>query len=156
MDILLFNNLSDNNYLYKKLQPIIPEGSEGPEILVHFLKDSSIVDPELELSATTKCDTANYMYIPKFGRYYWITNWDVSQGKIIISGHADPLMSFKNHLNKTEIELERSEFEYNLYLPDDELPLEVRPGIRTIEFDNSFEEDTHFILILAGDNSGGE
>lgn len=157
MDCLLFNNLSDKKFLYKRIQPIIPEGAEGPEIPIHVLEDSSDVGLRFILSSPTKVMEANYMFLPSIGRYYYINDWTMSQGKIIITAHVDVLMSYKNFITKTSVLLDRQEQQenFNLYLPDDHLPLEEKSNVRTIEFKKSFEENTNFILILAGSNQGG-
>ena len=61
----------------------------------------------------------NYMYIPEFGRYYFITNIIGASGnRAEVHGHVDVLMSFDAQIRESHVIAERSTSNYNFFLHD--------------------------------------
>ena len=89
-------------------------------------------------------------YVPDLGRFYYIEEKTMSNGRLFIKAKVDVLMSFAEEILNTWVVLERSEKLFNLYLPDNLLPLETPSNVRTIDFPSGFQNDSEFILILAG------
>lgn len=146
----LFYNASDNKVLHKTLTPILPVESEVSEFPVDITSDSSVVNPTFILSKYTNVMDANYMRVKELGRCYYINDIVMSQGVLIISAHVDVLMSFSKEIEATKIIVDRAEYNYNMYLNDDRCPVEQMTNVRTIKFPKGFNEDTEFILIMAG------
>ena len=64
-------------------------------------------------------DDTNYMYIPEFGRYYFITSIEGNAGHgVIVHGHVDVLMSYEEKIRQCKCIAERSTSNYNWYLID--------------------------------------
>lgn len=60
------------------------------------LKEScSIINPQISLSAENPT-SYNYAYIPKFARYYFISDWIFTRGLWHASLQVDPLASFRS------------------------------------------------------------
>ena len=61
----------------------------------------------------------NYMYIPEFGRYYFITSIVGDAGaSVVVNGHVDVLMSFDADIRKCKCIAGRSTSNYQFYLQD--------------------------------------
>lgn len=70
---------------------------------------------------TTNVDiiSCNYMQIPEFGRYYFITDIVGGPGKrLTINGHVDVLHTYQDDILNCKCIAERSETRVNAYLQD--------------------------------------
>ena len=65
---------------------------------------------------------ANYL-TGLFGRKYWITNQTVDKGITYLHCNVDAWSSWSGDIYGTEQFVERSETDYNVYLPDGQFPL---------------------------------
>ena len=117
---------------------------------------TSIMDPVV-LFQTEPVTSVNYMYIPAFGRYYFINDIQVKNNQLWeVYGHVDVLKSFATEIRNWYAIVERAENQYNLYLNDPEFQVEQRPQIQLLKFPAGFERSyAQRILILAG-NGGNE
>lgn len=115
--INLYNNSSEPEVVDKSLS--LQTSLQGQ------LKDNtSIITPTILMNINS-IPTANYMYIPDFHRYYYITNIEsVRNGLIQISAKCDVLMTYKSGIRACNALVERQEFNYNLYLVDNKIPME--------------------------------
>lgn len=112
---------------------------------------TSIVDPVIKiqcnLSDVAKC---NYMYIPEFGRYYFITNISsVLNDLVEFSGHVDVLMSYRNEIRGNTGIVRRQENNWNLYLNDGAFKVYQNPMVVTKAFPSGFTTQ-EFVLAVAG------
>lgn len=101
-----------------------------------------IENPTIELvslnSAPNKC---NYMYIPDFGRYYFITGRQSNPAPSKfwnISGHVDVLTSMWPQLRNQGAILRRQTNAYNLYLDDPMFPVQANRSPQIITFPKGF------------------
>lgn len=126
---------------------------------------TSITNPVITLCASDQnvC-IANYAYIPKFHRYYYI------EDVVNIGGHrfdeanqrdlylweihlkCDVLMSHKSDIIDQVAIFKRSQKGYNLYLNDDRIQIDNRPHIYTRVFPNSLTNNGTYVLLVAGGN----
>ena len=157
MECILYINNSDSRVFNKKLTPVIPQDAESPEIPINIIEDSSIIDPTFIFGTATNVMQANYMFVPELGRYYYITDKILGKNRITVKAHVDVLMSFNMPLKEAWVILDRQEHQYNLYMNDVEISVENPNNVRTINFTGGgFQDDSEFVLIIAGDNEGGE
>ena len=148
----LYYNHSDNTELFKEIDAIFPQDADHPEIPIHILQESNVVDPTFQMSAATNIMNANYMYVPNLARFYFINEYKMKNGYLEITAHVDVLMSYNQQISNMYVMLDRQEQQsnFNLYLPDS-MPLIDNPdNIRTIPFGGIFNETSDFLLILAG------
>lgn len=85
------------------------------------------------VGGTPRITDANYMYIPEFGRYYFIN--DISchiNGLFLISGVCDVLMSWKENIKTLNCYVERNEFTYKRTEQDELLPLKFIKNVTEI------------------------
>ena len=124
---------------------------------------TSITNPVITLCASDQnvC-IANYAYIPKFHRYYYI------EDVVNIGGHrfdeanqrdlylweihlkCDVLMSHKSDIIDQTVIFKRSQAHYNLYLNDDRIQIDNRPHIYTRPFPNHLTNECTYVLLIAG------
>lgn len=121
-----------------------------------IIKDgTSIFTPTIRLNASDiNVTKGNYAYIPKFKRFYYVTNVvSVRQDVWEISLKCDVLMSFRDDIIEHKVIFNHSEKTYNLYLNDGTLQMDSRPKVTWNKFPDSLTEDGTYVLILAGNNS---
>lgn len=136
MNISLYNISNDTKTVNKKL---INTGAHANLIATlsgNLKSDCPIEEPEIELSFSSDYVNANYMYIPAFHRYYFITGKTVSTQRIYLKGFTDVLTSFADGLLDTTCIVERqaNTNKANHYLPDKYYMTEQRRLIRTVPF----------------------
>ena len=122
---------------------------------------TSIIDPTIEVEWSNSetlgsLPSCNYMYIPSFGRYYFIRNISSDyQGLILIEAHVDVLMSFATQIKANKGIVHRQEANWNLYLNDGVLKCYQNPHISTIAFpEDKFVGHSNVLLVAGYRNSG--
>lgn len=124
-----------------------------------YLKnDTSIIEPIILIEKTNPAlYDYNYLYIPEFKRYYFITNIkQVRHNLWEISAKVDPLYSFMTEIlaNKCIIQKAENSPDANLYLNDGSFVTDARKYDEVIPFDNGLSLNGSYILICAGGNGG--
>ena len=109
-NVTFYQNNSEPNKVDKELREIVT--------LSGVLKDeTSIVNPTILIESNTII--GNYVYIPTFNRYYYITDIVSFRNKLWqVSLKCDVLMSFRNDIRKNNALVARQQYEYNMYLKD--------------------------------------
>lgn len=99
---------------------------------------TNILTPALIIERDNLVLSANYMYIPDFARYYYITGFTMIKGnRIIISGKVDVLKTYGTQLQNCNCIVTRSEsIGTPSQIPDSNLPIDPnREEIKSIIFD---------------------
>ena len=143
MKIILYNNFDEDNKLDKRIVKII-------ELEGNLREASSLINPSIliELNPNNLNDlvvddnhdyvlfngirikwnsfvynyvlSANYIYIPEFNRYYFITDIvSVRTNMWRLNMHVDVLMSYKDSILKQNAFVTRNEFTYDEMVKDD-------------------------------------
>lgn len=113
---------------------------------------TSIIDPVIRLSGVNvpALTNANYMYIPDFNRYYFITDIkSIRNGLIEISGHVDVLQTYSSQIRNNTAIIKRNANSWNLYIEDGLFKTYANPHIFTKEFPSGFK-DPSYVLFVAG------
>lgn len=104
-------------------QPVNTDGHT--DFLCNLKDNTSVLDPVLNvyLSGQDPADTPigtgyNYAYIPKWNRYYFITNWKYSRGIWIVSLAVDVLASYKTEIGLSTKYVLRSASNYDTFILD--------------------------------------
>ena len=89
------------------------------------LKEScGMLTPVIIMSANVT--NKNYVYIPIFARYYFITNITrLDNDRIEVSCKVDVLMSFKDDISKLKVIATRSSDKFNYYLRDSAIAIQA-------------------------------
>lgn len=112
---------------------------------------SSILNPdilaEVPISTLKGC---NYMYIPEFGRYYFMTGIEAeTNGLSRISGRVDVLETYKTQILAQTAIIERQQNKWNLYIEDGIFREYANPNIIFKAFPSGFTSQ-QFVLAVAG------
>lgn len=128
MQIILYQNKSDKRALTKTLENALTVGN-----VLLLDGNDSILTPKLILSGVNVANY-NYVYIPDFGRYYFITSIDVvDTRRYRISCDVDVLMSFADDIKNLSVISTHAQTNFNRYLPDN-IPVSARRNIIVKEF----------------------
>lgn len=143
MTIDVYKNSSPNNYVNKSIALV--------DNLNCFIKeDCDIVNPTIEVYGTNALN-ANYMWIPLFSRYYYITKVTTQNiDTLLIQGHVDVLMSFQSALLGATGIVARNENIWNGYLNDKYMRQIAYPRIQTKKFETTLKGTPRFYLIASG------
>ena len=128
------------------------------------LKDNvSITHPTIKLRASdANILKGNYCYIPKFKRYYYVSDirnlggWkfdEENQRDLYmweLDLRCDVLMSFRDEIIKHKAVFTKSESGWNLYLNDSNIQIDNRTRTIIKKFPNSLTNDATYVLLMAG------
>lgn len=119
------------------------------------LKDNtSVENPVLMIRSTSNISSYNYMYIPDFGRYYYINEIvSVHNGLWEIHAHVDVLMTYKSQIRGCNATFKRQENLFNLYLDDPEFKTYNKSDIVTKAFSGGngpLSKNMSYVLVVAG------
>lgn len=118
--------------------------------------ESDLLTPQLIVSRARYNPTYNYIYVPVWGRYYYISDVAFDGQKTILNCKVDVLMSFKDSLKNCTCILSRSGgLSKATYIPDKAIPLTGKAETRYITFPNQIPRDNgnNFVLITSAPNS---
>ena len=79
MELLLYNNKSDNNVLNKSIEKI------GETIVLNAKEEISLLQPVFIIAVDKTTSNLNYCYCPTFNRYYYINNIDIKNIMIMLN-----------------------------------------------------------------------
>lgn len=115
--IELYNNRSEKNRIGKTLE-------ETQEYEGNLRDETSVTSPIIMIE-NNGFPEGNYAYISLFNRYYFITDITSIRNNIWqLSLKCDVLESFKSSILSCNAILDRQEQDYNLYIPDEKVPVQ--------------------------------
>lgn len=153
LDIVLYNNFSDNRTVNKDIRQVL-SGS------IYLYEDSSIVNPVVRLDYdSTIIPAVNYAFVPAWNRYYYIT--DISAlvgGGMRITMACDVLMTYKGSiLNSTQTVIRNEGISGATMIKDPTLPLLPYKDVKVIAFEggsmnlgNATTGSFNFVINIAG------
>lgn len=161
----LFRNADDKRVMDKTLTSLY-------SVNANIITPSSVMTPQLRVAWSSGLQTANYMYIAAFGRYYYITDITADTGgAAIITGRVDVLMSYDAAIKSLPAVVVRSTSSTNTgsqkstWIPDPQLPMTTGRTVKAVilegsdlNIDTATMLSTNFVLNVAGGGalSGGE
>lgn len=154
MDIFLYKTESAPNVVDKKLTEVAHYTS------VRLLDDTSVLTPTIEVRESNTIDNiwdVNYFYVPKFKRYYFVTDLTATAGMYRISGRVDVLKSYASEIKASSQIITRQENCQDRYLHDSMIPISDKQEVIETEFGDTFDDtNSLFILITTGQPASGE
>lgn len=142
MTITLYNNTSDNIRLSKTLTQIT-------QLTGTLRANCDVLNPVILFEGEFNVN-CNYLHIPDFGRYYYVTDITVINSNMYqVTAHVDVLQTYAAQIKTCTGIIARQENSYNRYLNDSNFKIYQNPIIKTTTFPQGF--DTHqLILAVAG------
>lgn len=142
--ITLYNNNSEPERVTKSL-------SGARNYSGNLKEDCDIINPVVLIDgASAGVANFNYMYIPAFGRYYYITNVTAVTGALFeVHGKVDVLYTYRDQIRACMALIERQENSYNPYLQDNMLPIsnDTKQFIAIFQTGKTFNKE-HILLTL--------
>ena len=143
MDIKIYNNTSEQVKVGKTLINVRDISGELKEAC-------DIINPVIIVSGEN-LSSYNYLYIPIFNRYYFITDIKVIRNNLWeISCHCDVLETYKNEIKNQKAIVARQENEYNLYLNDPEWKIYTNKQVLTRLFPYGFSDTGNYYMTVIG------
>lgn len=144
MQIILCKNHSEPNKINKTI-------TDHLTISGTLRDETSVTNPEILLEISNPVPY-NYMYIPEFNRYYFISDMiSVKNNLWRLSAKVDVLESFKNNiLASSAIISDTQVTALDKYMSGDVWKSKVKETTNIINFPNGLLENGEFILITAG------
>lgn len=111
MEMKLYNFSGDRRQLNKYLNHV------ADVTIIAITNDTNILRPSIIIN--TRAFNFNYVYIPNFGRYYYVDNIKLLGGERIgVDCSVDVLMSHRAAIGSTQILADRSSSNSNPYIVD--------------------------------------
>lgn len=121
----------------------------NPSVLIRYADNNGLKD-------IGDISTFNYMWIPKFKRYYYIDDISTEGALIRINGRVDSLYSHMNDiLNSTQYIIRQEKNNNSPYLDDNLLPITSQHNYKGIQFGREVADTTCGRIILATTGNGG-
>lgn len=149
-DLLLYRNSAEVNRVDKTPYLVSVDTITG------VLRDECSMQRPSILINTLEIPSFNYVYIPVFNRYYYVTSITaVSFGLWRVELNCDVLMSFKDKIKTLSAIIGRQENDYNNYLIDNEIPTQNTPIVEVIDipsdaFNTQASAGHNFLLTAIG------
>lgn len=114
-------------------------------------EETSLIDPTIKIQGSVSSfSNCNYMYIPEFNRYYFVTDIrSITNSIFEVSGHVDVLMTYRHRIRDNNAIVRRQANSWNLYLNDGSFKVYQNPIVLTKAFPSGFSHQ-EFVLAVAG------
>lgn len=133
--------------------------TDGVSTNIRLKESCGMLTPVIIMSANVT--GKNYVYIPLFARYYFITNITrLDNDRIEVSCKVDVLMSFKDDIANLKVIATRSSNKYNQYLIDKAIAIEsdyfpiVRRISKGLFQSNTLTEDNYTFALTVINKKG--
>ena len=148
MNITLYKQTKDRDIIEKKL-------TEAFNFTAYARKEFDIENPVIVVEISAADITKyNYVYIEDFHRYYFINNHRALRtGLYELECEEDYLYTWKESVYSWTVELERAQYDWNLYFKDNAFMALEGHNLNVIEFPNSLPSTKHNIIIVNGGRS---
>lgn len=142
MNIILYKTKSEKDSLEKNL-------TDGKTLSGHLVAECSLEDPVFKIDVDTSLFKHNYVYIPDFARYYFITDITVTGKCMIVSCHCDVLKTYSSEIKQSSALINRSS-KGNRYLVDPMIVQGTKTKIETRKLGGTVPMGDSYILIVGG------
>lgn len=137
-------NKSDRRYVKKTLEVVYDD------VELTYIDKTDISNPVIKLGKAMDPLAYNYVYIPEFNRYYYMSQPTFEAGFYKIQLHCDVLMSFYEYYKNRNVIVKRQESKYNLYLEDSQYKVQNRTATMTKEFPSGFNSAKYIVMGVVG------
>ena len=144
MNVTLYNYTGDRRQLSKYL------GTAIASVTILAITDTTnIIRPTIIID--TRAFNFNYVYIPDFGRYYYVDNIQLLNGqRIALQLSCDVLMSHAEKIRSSQCIADRSTSDVNPYLVDRTIPSRDDAKVYVRKMGSSPFTTTSYVLQVAG------
>ena len=141
--ITLMNNQEELNKIKKHPSSVLT-------VVGNLREESSIIDPVIIIEYDGALTGVNYMHIPTFNRYYFITQINsVRTGLWRVCAHCDVLKTYSEGILGCDCVVARNQNNYNLLLNDSYFKVYSNPRVQIANFPSKFEGES-YVLVMKG------
>lgn len=131
----------------KRINSTKQPSDQGVDLNVVLKNDTSILAPGLQLAAVNK-PIYNYCYVSEFSRYYFIADWEWSDGLWTSICKVDPLASAKTNIGNFNTYIIRSASAFNGYISDAMYPGTTEKTITDVLSSVDMYDDTNGCYVI--------
>ena len=143
MDVYLYNWGGSPNVLNKTL------AVDPPKLSGTLREECSVENPEITIQTDPR--GYNYVYIPEFSRYYFITDIvAVRENVFRVSMHVDVLMSHSSGISALPVWCKRSAVLQSKYMYDNAAPITQQKTVSAQPLDCIGAHSTDLLLVTVG------
>lgn len=150
MNIILYQMLKDKDIINKEI------GVNTPQLNVagHARDEISIESPVILVETDLDITSYNYVWIENFHRYYFIEKRRMIRTNLVeITCQEDYLYTWMSVIYSWTVDLERGQYDWNLYFKDNAFMALEGYNLNVMEFPNSLPSNKHNIIIVNGGRS---
>jgi hypothetical protein len=151
LTIKLYKQLKDRDIIEKKL-------TEEISFTGHARDEIDVESPVILIESSSDLAAYNYVYIEEFTRYYFIEKHRIIRNNLWeFTLQEDYLFSWKDIIYTWNVQLERAQYLYNMYLNDGQLSQMAGNNFTQWNFKNSsgnpfkFPNTPTYYILTAGD-----
>lgn len=142
-NITFMNNQEELNKISKKPSSVMTLSG-------HLREEADIVNPVINVEYSGTLTNVNYMWIPEFHRYYFITKVEsIRTGLWRVYAHCDVLKTYADAILGTPCVVARNENRYNLMLNDSFFKVYSNPRLQIAKFPAKFSGES-YVLVMKG------
>ena len=142
-NITFMNNQEELNKISKRPATVMTLSG-------HLREETDIVNPVINIEYSGTLTNVNYMWIPEFHRYYFITKIEsVRTGLWRVYAHCDVLKTYSEAILGTPCVVARNESQFNLMLNDSYFKVYANPRLQVVNFPNKFSGYS-YVLVMKG------
>lgn len=149
MSVTFYNCSDDDNVVNKVNKTVVNT------FTCDVYDDQDKENPILLLPSTLS-GSANYCYIPTFGRYYFCKPTQLSDGRVVAECGVDALSSFWNDFKSSQCIANRSASNYNREITDDLVLIEPTVNVEELPmsvsspFTNGLDGNDYNVVMTLG------
>lgn len=156
MNIILYRISDPPNVVNK----VLHDKNEIEDVRFTEERYLDVVNPTVQLHSVsydsiTDYSKYNYMYIPKFARYYYIDEITTVNAIVEIKCRCDVLRSFKSDIIGSKQYISRSQTSNNKYMVDHLLPMQSKHHFKIHTFGDPVFDEGCYHVILETTGKGG-
>lgn len=144
--------LKDKDIINKEI------GANTPSLNVagHARDEISIESPVILVETDLDITSYNYVWIENFHRYYFIEKRRMIRNNLVeITCQEDYLYTWMSEIYSWTVDLERGQYDWNLYFKDNAFMALEGYNLNVLEFPNSLPFSKHNIIIVNGGRNNG-
>lgn len=142
--------LKDKDIINKEI------GANTPSLNVagHARDEISIESPVILVETDLDITSYNYVWIENFHRYYFIEKRRMIRNNLVeITCQEDYLYTWMSEIYSWTVDLERGQYDWNLYFKDNAFMALEGYNLNVINFPHSLPNTKHNIIIVNGGRS---
>ena len=153
------------NFSKRRNSTLKPETGSGLDVNCTLKEPTNFLNPVIIISPAVLGSTAvapiyNYVWIPKFFRYYFVDDWTYNGGLWEGTLSVDVMASFKESISGLSCYVERAESAYNGDIIDNMFPATDDYTIQNVSIGCDWAGRTiangcFIVGIISGENAGG-